>query len=112
MCSTDKEIHSIDLRHKEGADALIDLVESNSNATWVAFNAIADLTCLLAFGVDIQRLKVIDLMVEGRMITLTHSNFLSNSSSLLNTLNVLGIKTDDTAALWCPSGKPHLAADF
>jgi hypothetical protein len=99
MCSTDKEIHSIDLRQKEGADALIDLVESNSNATWVAFNALADLTCLLAFGVDIQRLKVIDLMAEGRMITLTHSNFLSNSSSLLNTLNVLGIETNDTAAL-------------
>jgi DNA polymerase I-like protein with 3'-5' exonuclease and polymerase domains len=99
MSSIDKLVNTIDLRNQMGIDELQQLFKHHINDIWVAYNAVADLTCLLSFGLDIKQLNVIDLMAEARMITLTHSDHISHSASILASLESLEITIDDTAAL-------------
>ena len=53
MSSKDKLVKSIDLRSAKGVEELQQLFKHHINDTWVAYNAIADLTCLLSFGLNI-----------------------------------------------------------
>lgn len=94
MTSTEPTPKTIDLRSQEGRRQVIALTESYSDHAWVAYNAQADLACLLALGVDITLLRVIDAMAEARMVTLTHQDHWSPSQSLLASLEAFGIQSE------------------
>ncbi|MDX2370858.1 MAG: DNA polymerase [Colwellia sp.] len=99
LVSDEQNAHTIDLRNNSGRVELSRLVQKYNKLIWVAYNAIADLSCLVAFGIDISGLEVIDLMAEARMITLTNKDYFSHSSSLLSSLEALNIDACDTSAI-------------
>lgn len=91
MTSSTRLPETIDLRSPEGRSQVHQLVSSYKDHIWVAYNAQADLKCLLALGIDIRQLKVVDAMAEARMVTLTHHDFRAESQSLLASLAAFGI---------------------
>ena len=91
MTSINKTPKLIDLRASTAAAQILQLVEKFKSFVWVAFNAQADLTCLLSFNVDISQLKVIDVMVETKMISLTHEQYFGQKHDLLTTAYRFGI---------------------
>jgi len=93
MSSEDKVCHTLDLRDGKNKDLLNKIFKQYKAHTWVAYNAIADLTCLLTLGVDIEGVKLIDAMVEARMLTLTHHDFIRHKADLLTSLHAFGIKS-------------------
>lgn len=97
MASNDKLCKTIDLRDGSNRDVLAGIVEKYKDYIWVAYNAIADLTCLQALGIDISGLKVIDAMVEARMVTLTLPSLFQYKGDLLTSLHAFGIKSAASA---------------
>lgn len=93
MPSDTKQAHTIDLREGRGRAELARLYRDHQDSVWVAYNAQADLKCLLSLGFDIRPLRVIDAMAEARMVTLTHPDYAAFSPSLLASLKGLGIDT-------------------
>ena len=89
--STDKEVKYIDLREIHAKQEVIELTNRYQDHIWVAFNAQADLTCLVSLGADISGLSVIDAMVEAKMISLTHPQYYLASHNLLAVLNKFNI---------------------
>ncbi len=47
---------------------------------------------MLSLGIDVRDLILIDLLVEARMITLTHPSYWSFSAALIPTLAALGYR--------------------
>ena len=84
---------TLDLRAGKSDEDLVSVYREHQDDTWCAYNAQADLLCLLALGLDIRPLQVIDLMAEARMITLTNPQYQSNNRSLLGSLEAFGIDT-------------------
>lgn len=97
MTAKTKVPQTIDLRHAEGRLQVAELVDRFEHHTWIAYNAQADLKCLLALGIDISGLLVIDAMAEARMVTLTHDIHWVKSQSLLSSLGAFGIPADLTS---------------
>lgn len=93
MSSEDKVCHTIDLRDGRNLERLNKVFEQYKSHTWVAYNAIADLTCLLTLGIDIEEVKLIDAMVEARMVTLTHHDFIRHKADLLTSLHAFNVKS-------------------
>lgn len=94
MSSTDRTCKTIDLRDGKNRSELLRICQQHSKHTWVAYNASADLTCLLSFGFDISELRVIDAMVEAKMVALTHPEYHSHAFDLLSMLGKFGIKPE------------------
>ncbi|VUX47795.1 conserved hypothetical protein [Candidatus Defluviicoccus seviourii] len=84
--------HEFDLRNNKDLDLLQDFITQHTLSHWVAFAASADLTALLRLGIDITPFNVIDLMAEGRMITLSHDKFFAPRGSLVATLRAFGLE--------------------
>ena len=103
LSSASGKPHVVDLRTPEGHEQLRKVVSQHSDHYWVAYNAMADLTCLATLGIDIASLKVIDVMVEARMIMLTHPCYQQYKPRLLNTLHTLGLsqEVDETEKSGC-----------
>jgi hypothetical protein len=75
----------IDFRRPEGAAELRQLVDSLPGAIWVAFAAMAELTCFAVLDVSTDGMKWLDLYAEARQITGTHRKFLVPTGNLLDT---------------------------
>ena len=67
-----KDSYLFDLRTTEDREIFKKYYKDHEGEVWCCFNGLADLTCLLALGLDIRELKFIDAMTESRMISLTH----------------------------------------
>lgn len=91
MTSSTKVVKKIDLRASDAQLHIHKLVSKFQDYIWVAYNAQADLTCLETFEVDISALRVIDPMVEAKMILLTHSNYFGLRYDLLSVCRVFNI---------------------
>jgi len=92
--SQSSEVQVLDLRTTEGREQAKRQVSiwMFSGETLVSFNANAEIGCLLSLGIDVRPIKFIDLMVEARMISLTHSKYRQRKGSLLETLLVFGVR--------------------
>lgn len=88
------ECSTIDLRSEDGRKLWETVYKDNINEIWVAYNARADLTCMLTLGQCIRNLKVIDAMAEARLVTMTHPDYYTEESNLVATLKKLKIKCD------------------
>jgi len=98
MTSPARQPEIIDLRTFVGRSQVRHLANSHQNHVWIAYNAQADLKCLMALGIDIQPLKIIDAMAEARMVSLTHRDYWTESQSLLASLGVFAVMAEtDTA---------------
>jgi DNA polymerase-1 len=84
-----------DLRLIDGRKSFTGYFQDHKDEVWCCFNGLADLTCLLALGLDIHDLKFIDAMTEARMITLSHPEYLLYEQNLLATLRVFGVIDED-----------------
>lgn len=102
MTSPARQPEIIDLRSSVGRSQVRHLVNSHQDHVWIAYNAQADLKCLLALGIDIQSMKVVDAMAEARMVTLTHRDYWAESQSLLASLKAFGVKSESN-----PTEKEH-----
>ena len=86
-----KDSYLFDLRTTEDREIFKKYYKDHEGEVWCCFNGLADLTCLLALGLDIRELKFIDAMTESRMISLTHPDYLLFEQNLLTTLKGFGI---------------------
>lgn len=77
---------AVDLRSAAGREEVRNLTRKYSDWIWAAFNAEADLKCLMTLGVDIRELSVIDLMAEANMICLTHPRYTIGDGVVLGLL--------------------------
>ena len=93
-----QEVFHIDCRSSDGLASLHRLFDEHRDSHWVTYNAIADLTCLDTLGIDISKIRVIDAMVEARMITLTHQTYQIPKVNLPWTLSALGIELPQSAS--------------
>jgi hypothetical protein len=91
MTSPAKRPETIDLRSTAGRSQLHRVVEAYQDHVWIAYNAQADLKCLIALGIDIRPLQVIDAMAEARMVTLTHPAYWAENQSLLASLQAFSV---------------------
>lgn len=82
-----------DLRDHSGRSDFIRYVEENNTDLWCAYNADADLQCLMSLGLNIDNLKMIDLMAEAAMIMRTKQRYFSQKASLLVALDKFGIQS-------------------
>jgi len=98
MTSPTGQPETIDLRTLAGRSQIHQLVNTYKDHIWIAYNAQADLKCLLALGVVIQPLKVIDAMAEARMVTLTHLDYWAESQSLLASLAAFAIPAQTSSS--------------
>jgi hypothetical protein len=85
----------VDLRDDLGRDAFHKYYLSNLSETWCCFNGLADITCLLTLGIYIESLRFIDAMTESRIINLSCLRYLSMQGSLLATLRVFSLLTEE-----------------
>lgn len=85
---------TFDLRGGLELPALRKFAKEYANDIWCAFNAKVDLTALLAAGVDITDFKVIDLMAEANMVTLTHPALESRKFALVNQRKMFKIPSE------------------
>ena len=85
MCSLridDGEVSSLDLRNKEEVSLLNDIIQE-PNLIWVSYSLSAEITSLLRLGIDVTKMVCIDLMVESRMITMSHHEYFTMDSSMM-----------------------------
>jgi len=90
-----QEKFTFDVREGENLTRLKDWLAQQSREVFLSFASSAELTTLLRLGIDVSSMNVIDLMVEGRMISMSHPTLQIPAGSLANHLKVfLGINTD------------------
>ena len=82
LCSTkvgEQESKPWDIRSDEGLSWFKQFFNEHCKDVWAAYNADADLQCLISLGLDIRHLLVVDLMAEATMVMRTHNRYFSQN---------------------------------
>ena len=79
-----------DLREPSGVEQLRNYINENLSEEFIAYAASAEITSLLRLGIDVTKMKWVDALVECRVITQSHRNYLSHGqASLLSQVKAL-----------------------
>lgn len=89
----------IDFRQPTALDELQKLQAQFSAATWFSFAASAEIGCFLQAGLGVTDMRWVDLMVEAKQITGSHTRYYSRRSGLLATLEAFEITTRGSVAM-------------
>lgn len=84
----DGPVVTFDLREPDNITALKFIVESE-DVIWVSYSLSAEITSLLRLGIDVSKMKCVDLMIECRMITMSHQRYFTKDSSLMGQIRCL-----------------------
>lgn len=90
---SDEQPVVFDLRDIKERKQFIKYVNANKHEVWAAYNASAEINCMLTLGINTLDLKWIDVMAEATMIMRTKSEYYSQQSSLTATLSAFSIPT-------------------
>jgi DNA polymerase-1 len=96
LCSTKigvQKSNAWDIRSEEGLISFNEFFKEHSEDVWAAYNADADLQCLISLGLDVSHLLVVDLMAEATMVMRNHNRYFSHQSSLLAALDTFRIES-------------------
>lgn len=78
-----------DLREAKGVESLKNWIAANEDQVFVSYALNAEIESLLRLGIDVTRMKCIDLMAECRMITMSHDRYFTADSSLLGQVRAI-----------------------
>lgn len=78
-----------DLRDNKDTALLSQFIKDNENSIFVSYALNAEINSLLRLGIDVTNLKGVDLMVESRMITMSHDRYFEKTGSMLGSVSVL-----------------------
>lgn len=98
MTSTKKIPTLIDLRTPDATKYVKDLIDNHKDHVWVGFDLQANLTCLQCFNIDISALKLIDIMVEAKMISLTKEAYATQQHDLVTVTRRYGVKASNSSS--------------
>lgn len=91
MCSLrldDGDTNTIDCRKPENVLVLKEIMK-DPDIVWVSYSLGAEISSLLRLGINVENLKCVDLMVECRMITMSHRKYFTMDSSMMGQITCL-----------------------